>query len=450
MGMNAQALDRGAEFDRLDTQHSLAAEELAAQRAATIGRTFAIVLIAVLVTFVAPWPAPLFVYGLLLVFALLGWCAWYVAKSRWGKAWHQYAFVFADFALLAFTLLYPNPFVPFDYPPQFSLRFGPFIYFFVLLAGLAYVYQPRLVLWGGVAGVLCWAIGVGLLLNRPDTVWERNGAANFEDLFALIVQPTFIDVAVLAQDLLVLLIAAGLLALAVRRSRKIALRQAALARERENLGRYFPKKTAQMLAERADPFSTPGELKAAVVFADLVAFTSWSERHTPAETIRLLREVHGLLADIVFRHNGTLDKFIGDGLMATFGTPEPSDADAANALEAMVEMAHAFERWKHAGAVGQDRDLRLAIGGHYGPIVVGNIGSRERLEFAVLGDTVNVASRLESATRDVGCHCLASAALVAAAGAGNRRDAPDDRAKLTHHGPLKLRGRSQQIDVYKL
>lgn len=196
--MDAQALDRGAEFGRMDTQHSLESEALAAQRTATIGRTFALLLIAVLVSFVSPWPAPLFVYGLLLVFALLGWCAWYVAKTRWGKPWHQYAFVLADFALLTFTLLYPNPLVPFDFPPQFTLRFGPFIYFFVLLAGLAYVYQPRLVLWGGVAGALCWAVGVGVLLNLPDTVWERDGAVNFQDLFALMAQPTFVDVGVFA------------------------------------------------------------------------------------------------------------------------------------------------------------------------------------------------------------------------------------------------------------
>jgi len=449
-GMNAQILDGGVNLGRLDTQHSLASEELAAQRTATIGRTFALLLIAVLVAFVSPWPAPLFVYGLLLVFALLGWCAWYVAKSRWGKPWHQYAFVLADFALLTFTLLYPNPLVPFEFPPQFSLRFGVFIYFFVLLAGLAYVYQPRLVLWGGVAGALCWAIGVGVLLSLPDTVWARDVAAGFQGLFALMAEPTFIDVGVFAQDLSVLLIAAGLLALAVKRSRNIALRQAALARERENLGRYFPKRTAQMLAERSDPFSTPSEHNSAVLFADLVAFTSWSEKHTPAETIRLLREVHGLLADIVFRHNGTLDKFIGDGVMATFGTPEPSDADASNALEAMVEMAQAFERWRQAEASDQGQGLRLAVGAHYGPVVVGNIGTRERLEFAVLGDTVNVASRLESATREVGCDGLASAALVAAAEAENHRDAPNYRAKFTHHGPLKLRGRSQEIDVYRL
>ncbi len=434
----------------LELGNPLRPEELAAQKTAMIGRSVALAFIAVLVTFLSPWPAPLFTYLLLFMFVLLGWCAWFVAKSDWGRPWHQYGFVLADFALLSFTLLYPNPLVPFDYPPQFALRYGSLIYFFVLLAGLAYVYQPRLVLWGGVSGALCWMIGIGWLLNLPDTVFEHPGEINFENAMVLVSRPTFIDLGERAQELAVLLIAAGLLALAVRRSRKIALRQAVLAREKENLQRYFPRKTAQMLAERSDPFSTPREHNSAVLFADLVAFTTWSEKHTPSETIELLREVHGLLAEIVFRHNGTLDKFIGDGLMATFGTPEPTGQDASNALAAMVEMSEAFTRWKQDGRLSHGMDLRLAVGAHYGPVVVGNIGTRKRLEFAVLGDTVNVASRLEGVTREVGCSCLASAALLEAAEAEQRDDVAGIRTKLISIGPIKLRGRDGELDVYRL
>ncbi|WP_422376614.1 adenylate/guanylate cyclase domain-containing protein [Roseibium sp.] len=439
-----------AETDLVDNLHSLRSEELAAQKTAMIGRTIALAFIALLVTVLSPWPAPLFTYLLLLTFVGLGWTAWHVARSEWGRPWHQYLFVFADFALLSFTLVYPNPLVPFDYAPQFSLRYGSFIYFFVLLAGLAYVYQPKLVLWGGLSGAICWAVGVGWLFNLPDTIYQHSGEYTFDTAMALVSEPTFIDLGERAQEIAVLLIVACLLALAVRRSRRIAQRQATLARERENLARYFPRKTAQMLAERTDPFSRPSEQNAAVVFADLVAFTTWSEKHSPGETIELLRDVHGLLADIVFRHNGTLDKFIGDGLMATFGTPEPSGRDASNALAAITEMVKAFERWKESDAPEQARDLDLAIGAHYGPVVVGNVGSKTRLEFSVLGDTVNVASRLEGATRKVGCRLLASSALIAAAAAENERENKDVLSVLGHVGQIKLRGRSQEIDVYRL
>ncbi len=434
----------------IDLEQSLKREELAAQRTALFGRTTALVLVVPLVTILTPWPGPVFTYCLLAVFAVSGWGAWQVAKSSWGRRWHQYAFISADFLLLTFTLLYPNPLVPLDYPPQFALRFGSFIYFFVLLAGLAYVYQPRLVLWGGVSAALSWSIGVGWLLSLPDTVWHQSNDISVEAVLEVLAQPTFIDLGIRAQEIVVLLIAAGLLALAVRRSRSVALRQARLARERENLGRYFPKKTAQMLAERSDPFSTPSEHNAAVLFADLVAFTAWSEKHTPRQTIELLRQVHGMLAEVVFQHQGTLDKFIGDGLMATFGTPEPTNKDASNGLAAMVEMVTAFEHWKRHQEIANPDELALAVGVHYGPVVIGNIGSKDRLEFAVLGDTVNVASRLEGATREVGCHCLASGAIVAAAKAESDTDSLEYRARLSRHKSIQLRGHGGKTEVYKL
>lgn len=442
--------DRATEADTFQTQTILRSEELAAQRTAVIGRTVALVAIVPVVTVLAPWPGPVFTYALLMAFVLLGWGAWFLAKSPRGRPWHQYVFVFADFALLTFTLLYPNPLIPFDYPPQFALRFGAFVYFFVLIAGLAYVYQPKLVLWGGVSAALCWTIGAGWLIALPDSVWSLANDINVELALELAAQPTFIDIGVRLQEIAVLLIASGLVALAVGRSRKIAVRQARLARERENLGRYFPRKTARLLAERSNPFPKPSEHEAAVLFADLVDFTAWSEKHTPGETIDLLREVHGLLADIVFRHNGTLDKFIGDGLMATFGTPEPSATDASNAVAAMVEMSDAFERWASEGQLKQNENLRLAIGVHYGPVVIGNIGSKNRLEFAVLGDTVNVASRLESATRKIDCRCLASADLVSAAEAVRQTSNETYLTRLTSRGPIKLRGRSEAIDVYSI
>jgi adenylate cyclase len=224
---------RGKETDQVETLLSIKSEELAAQRTAFIGRTIALICIVPLVTFLTPWPGPIITYGLLLVFVLLGWGSWHVASSHWGKNWHQYAFVSADFMLLTFTLLYPNPLVPLDYPPQFVLRFGSFIYFFVLLAGLAYVYQPKLVLWGGISAAVSWIVGVAWLLNFPDAVWRQSDEISFEAALADRAQPTFIDIGIRAQEIVVLLIAAGLLALAVQRSRTVALRQVRLARERE-------------------------------------------------------------------------------------------------------------------------------------------------------------------------------------------------------------------------
>ena len=425
-------------------------EQVAAQRTAVLGRTVALIIIAFLVTLLVPWPGPAYLYLLLLIFALLSWGGWLVERSAWGKPWHQYAFVTADFALMAFTLLYPNPLLPLDYPAQFILRFGNFIFFFVLLAGLTYFYRPRLVMWGGLSAAACWMIGIAWLLQLPDTVLLPSDDLSLEAAFKVYAQPTYIDLVVRVQEVVVLLITAGLLALAVKRSRIIAIRQANLAREKTNLARYFPDKTAEFLAGKTNPFSKPREQNCAILFADLVDFTSWSQTHTPTQTIELLREVHGILAQVIFRYNGTLDKYIGDGLMATFGTPESTANDASNAFIAAIEMSDAFESWQRSQfGLNGDR-LTLAIGVHYGAVVIGDIGSEERLEFAVLGDAVNVASRLESATRDVGCRCLISQDLVDAAKAENLVVVAPYLNQLETHRPIQLRGRSGVVPILVL
>jgi adenylate cyclase len=138
---------------------------------------------------------------------------------------------------------------------------------------------------------------------------------------------------------------------------------------------------------------------------------------------------------------------MGDGLMATFGTPEPTSKDASNAIAAMRDMANAFEAWKSTPSNTLANDLKLAIGVHYGPVVIGNIGSEQRLEFAVLGDTVNVASRLEAATREIGCRCLVSRDLVEAAKGEDEVTAEELISALHPHDPIQLRGRAEKIEV---
>ncbi len=414
------------------------------------GRLVSLTLIGLLATVLTPWPGPIYLYGLLVLFIFLGYLSYLAARAPWRRAWHSYAFVTADFALLSFTLIYPNPLIPFDLPPQMGLRFGNFIYFFVLLSGLTYLYKPGLVLWGGFSAAVSWFVGIMWLQSLPGSVWREPEDRNPEEFLALFGNAEFIDLGIRLQEVMVLLITAGLLALAVQRARAIALRQANLAGERTNLARYFPRKTVDMLAAKKATFSRPREHDAAVLFADLVSFTSWAETRSPRRTIAILREVHNLMAEVIFKHEGTLDKFIGDGMMATFGTPEPSKRDAINALSAAVDMVHAFESWRRSSDDDDIRELKLAIGVHYGPIVLGDIGNSSRMEFAVLGDTVNVAARLEKANREIGSRCIVSADLVDAAKFENPDESTPVIANLQNHDPLTLRGRSRTTQILVL
>jgi len=426
---------------------SLAAEEAAGRLLALKGRTISLIAVGALVLFVAPFPDVLFYELLIAIFILAGFARQGLERLGLFRWWQPYLQTALDFALLAFTLVVPNPLGTIHLPPQLDIRFGNFAYFYVLLAGLAFTYQPKQVIWGGIAGAISWTVAVTWIVSLPGTILYHPAGHTADQMIALLAHPTFVDLNVPIRDIVVFLIVASLLALVVSRSRQSVLRQAALERERGNLARYFPPSTVDRLARQDMAFAQVREQDVGVLFADLVGFTHWAERHAPHEVIALLREVHARLEDIVFRHNGSLDKFIGDGLMATFGTPDPGDHDAVNAVTCLKTIVDEFTAWNVRRHERGKAPIQIAVGLHYGPVVVGSIGTDRRLEFAVLGDTVNVSSRLEAMTRELRCSALISSAVVDAV----REQAPEEAAQIlegfVHRGAVTLKGRDQQVEV---
>jgi adenylate cyclase len=424
---------------------SLAAEEAAGRLLALRGRTAALVVIAILLLVVVPFPEVLFYELLLALFVVAGYGRHAVERLGLFRWWQPYLQTAVDFALLAFTLVVPNPLATMHPPPQLDLRFGNFAYFYVMLAALAFGYQPKQVLWGGVAGAIAWAVAVAWIVSRPDTVLELPADHTLDMMLAAWAQPTFVDLNMPVRDIVVFLIVSALLAAVVRRSRHLVERQAALERERGNLARYFPPATVDRLARQDTALAQVREQTAAVLFADLIGFTHWAERHAPNEVIAMLREVHARLEYEVFRHDGTLDKFIGDGLMATFGTPEPGPRDAVNGVKCLRAIVDEFAAWTEHRAARGRAPIRIAVGLHYGPVVVGNIGTDRRLELAVLGDTVNVASRLEALTRELNCGALISASVADAVREEAPREADSLLAGFVPRGEVALKGRARPV-----
>jgi len=152
------------------------------------------------------------------------------------------------------------------------------------------------------------------------------------------------------------------------------------------------------LSKNDEPLKQVRAQSVAVLFVDIVGFTAFADGRTPEEVVSTLRQFHALMEREVFRHNGTLDKYLGDGLMATFGTPFAGDADASNALRCAQAMMTAADRWSDERKAAHEAPIRVSFGLHYGPVVLGDIGLT-CLEFAVIGSTVNAASRLEALTR---------------------------------------------------
>ena len=220
--------------------------------------------------------------------------------------------------------------------------------------------------------------------------------------------PDFIGTGNRVVETLCLLVSAGILSLAVSRARNLVRTEARAQAARENLARYVSPNLVERLAAAAEPFGSVRRQEAAILFVDVVGFTRFAERNEPEAVIAFLREFHSRMAQAVFAHEGTLDDYIGDEVMAVFGTPEPRADDAVRALACAQTMRRAMARWNEERASLALPAVRVGIGLHVGTVVTGSTGSSDRLKFAVVGDAVNVASRLQAATRELGCEMVVS------------------------------------------
>ena len=166
-----------------------------------------------------------------------------------------------------------------------------------------------------------------------------------------------------------------------------------------NFSRYFSPDVAKTITEHGSEMKLDsGDKKNVVIlFSDIRGFTSMSEHMDPDDVAQLLREYFTEMVDIIFRHGGTLDKFIGDAIMALWGAPFGTEDDADKAMRAAIDMQRKLiELNQHWAQTGKP-PVQIGIGINYGTVFAGNIGSEQRLEYTVLGDAVNTASRLCSA-----------------------------------------------------
>jgi adenylate cyclase len=209
---------------------------------------------------------------------------------------------------------------------------------------------------------------------------------------------------------------------------------------RSNFERYFTPQLAKRIASSEGATRLGGEKReVTVLFSDIRGFTALSETMPPSEMATLLTDYFTEMVECVFRNEGTLDKFIGDAVMAQWGAPIGNDGDPDKAMQAAIEMMTELDKlnkqWKKEGRP----QLEIGIGLNYGEAFAGNIGSERRLEYTVIGDTVNTASRL--------CSAAGPGEILIS---NEMKTVLANKPKLKEMPPMELKNKSQPVKVYKV
>jgi len=437
----------------IDPGDGIAREEVAGLAYMFWGRSIAIALLSGW-ALTLPLERSGFYLLTLAAFAALGAAPYLLARHGIGGLPVIAAFLLLDAGLLSYILIVPTPYAVDGWTPQLSLRLWNFLWLGVFLVGMALSYSPPLVIFTGVASITAWSLGYLWVANLPGSLARTSSEAlnrglGPEAVIREYLDPNVVSLTTLQYQIVFLVLVTVILTLTVWRSRRLVHRQIAAESERAALSRYFSPNIVRELATSVRALDQPKVQPAAVLFADMVGFTAISEQLAPNALVGLLREFHGRLARVAFAHEGTVDKYIGDAIMLHFGTPRPRRDDPVRALACAAEMIAEVGRWNAEREQTGDAPIEVGIGVHYGEVLVGNIGDARRLEYTVLGDTVNVASRLERLTREIGAWLVVSDDLVRAVrGCGVEPSAL--AAGLRRDEARTVRGRREPVAIWRL
>ena len=341
--------------------------------------------------------------------------------SRTHYSWLPWALMALDIALvlhfMAMLVIYGG------LSPAAALTAPGTLLIFLILAQATVRYRPVLIVLASVLFIAGWIslhVLPGVTTAHSPAPWQTDELAYIG----------------------LLLLTALTLFLAAKRTHRLLITSIGEARLRATLSRFVPANLVQELAERGHDLTSPHAQKVAVLFVDMRGFTAAAESMSPTSLLAFLNEYRHRMVSSVEEHHGTVDKFIGDAVMAVFGLPKSQADDALRALRCGLAMIESIDAWNRDREMQRAPPVRVSIGIHFGDATVGAIGVGERLEYTVIGDTVNVAQRVERLAAEADTPLLVSAELLEAAGEGAQRQ---DWVRTQY---TAVRGRYNPVELY--
>ena len=214
---------------------------------------------------------------------------------------------------------------------------------------------------------------------------------------------------------------------------------------KSTFGRFLSPEITRKILEDGSIDLGGEEVEASILFCDICGFTPLSERLSPAEVVALLNGMFSSIVPSIQKEKGVVNKYIGDCIMALFGIPEKIENQAEQSVKAAMGMLRELHYFNQKQRASEQPEVELGIGIHRGNVVAGNIGAQNRLEYTVIGDAVNVAARVESKTRELGCQVLVTDAIYENLGNPMKEGLPWHRFE-----GIPRKGKSGFITLYGL
>ena len=280
-------------------------------------------------------------------------------------------------------------------PRSFYLKSPTLLYVFIFIALRALRFEARYVVAAGLVAAAGWTGLASYAIYTTGTEMVTRDYVYYMTNNAVLVGAEF-------DKIISILLVTAIIAVAINRAWNLLNRSVTEGQAAQDLSRFFSPEIADQItaSEEAVSAGSGQTREAAILFCDIRGFTSFSNTHQPNEVIAMLADYQHQIVPILQKHGGTIDKFMGDGIMVTFGAALPTETFAADALRAVDELMLGADLWNAGRVAAGEPELRVGAAVASGRLIFGAVGDASRLEYTVIGDAVNLAAKLEKATKD--------------------------------------------------